>query len=331
MPTPAMPDKPILIKFASHMPAASIPLQLGWDAWVAEVEAAAGGRDVLEIRHYDAETLAKGAEMWDATISGVTDIGWNVLAYWPGQFPLAEALALPALPTPTAEMNAATMYQIYSEFPEVQAEFTGVHMILFMSTTPYVPHTSNKQIIEIEDFKGLTLRAIGGPQQDIMAALGGTGVYFTGGEVYEAIQTGVLDGSTFPLDALQTVRACEVTKYTSYYPSTAINMAVAMNEDTWNGLPADIQEIFNELGGDYGSRFVSRNYIDKGNQAAIDWCEDNGYGQIFYQPTPEQLADWAEIAGTPIWDKWLDRQEELGQRDVAQRILDRILVIGPTK
>lgn len=283
---------------------------------------------MLEIRHYDAETLAKGGEMWDATTSGVTDIGWNVTSYWPGQFPLAEAFALPALPTPTAESNAAVMYQVISEFPELQQEFAGVKVLLIMSTTPYVVHTSDVQVTEIDDFKGLTLRAIGGTQQDIMAALGGTGVYFTGGEIYEAIQLGTLDGATVPLDALQTIRVCEVTNYTSLWPSTAINMVIAMNENTWGSLPADIQDIFDAYGGDYGSRWVSHHYIDVGNQAAVDWCEDNGYGNTFYQPTAEQLVDWAAIAGTPIWDLWLDRQEELGQKDLAQQILDRIIVLG---
>ena len=101
-----------------------------------------------------------------------------------------------------------------------------------------------------------------------------------------------------------------------------------MNENTWVSLPADIQDIFDAYGGDYGSRWVSHHYIDVGNQAAVDWCEDNGYGNTFYQPTAEQLVDWAAIAGTPIWDLWLDRQEELGQKDLAQQILDRIIVLG---
>ena len=63
--------------------------------WLKQLEAATDGQ--VKIQAFHGQTLAKGKDMWNATRSGITDIGWICHGYFPGLTPVTDVISLPAL------------------------------------------------------------------------------------------------------------------------------------------------------------------------------------------------------------------------------------------
>ena len=95
--------------------------------YLKRMEEATGNRIKFEC-HWG-QTLVKGPDIWNAVKTGLVDAGWCFHNYWPGMTELANAISLPGLPFKDVEHASAVIYQIYQEFPSVQAEFKDVHVL----------------------------------------------------------------------------------------------------------------------------------------------------------------------------------------------------------
>ena len=74
-----------------------------------------------------------------------------------------------------------------------------------------------------------------------MRALGATPQVMAFSEVYQALQTGVVDGTENPPSNLYTQKMHEVQKYLTLSDHGVIEYAVIVNKKFWDGLPADIR------------------------------------------------------------------------------------------
>jgi TRAP-type C4-dicarboxylate transport system substrate-binding protein len=71
---------------------------------------------------------------------------------------LANAISLPGFRYKDTEHASAVMYQIYQEFPSIQAEFKDVHVLTTWCDGHQVALTRSKQIKTLDDLKGLKMR-----------------------------------------------------------------------------------------------------------------------------------------------------------------------------
>ena len=74
------------------------------EPWLKQLEEATGGQ--VKVQAFHGETLAKGKDLWNATKSGIADIGWICHGYFPGLTPVTDVISLPALPFTSAEKAA---------------------------------------------------------------------------------------------------------------------------------------------------------------------------------------------------------------------------------
>jgi TRAP-type C4-dicarboxylate transport system substrate-binding protein len=81
-------QKPIELKWASHMPDTNRIQKYGVVGLGKQIEEATKGR--VKIIYYSGESLAKGKDVYDATRGGIADIGYVVTVYTPGRFPMSE-------------------------------------------------------------------------------------------------------------------------------------------------------------------------------------------------------------------------------------------------
>ena len=78
----------------------------------------------------------------------------------------------------------------------------------------------------------------------ILEYTGSVAVFMPEGEVYTSLERGLVDGRVHQWDGAVVWKGMEVTKYRTGNVNLAVNeMLIVMNRDTWNKLPADIQNI----------------------------------------------------------------------------------------
>jgi C4-dicarboxylate-binding protein DctP len=102
--------------------------------------------------------------------------------------------------------------------------------------------SSNKPLHKPEDFKGQKMRIQSSKVLDAqMRALGALPQVMAFSEVYQALQTGVVDGTENPPSNMFTQKMHEVQKHATLSNHGYLGYAVIVNKKFWEGLPADLR------------------------------------------------------------------------------------------
>src|SRR3990172_5343492 len=104
--------------------------------------------------------------------------------------------------------------------------------------------TSNKPLANLDAYKGQKFRVMDSKiLQEQFAAVGASAVSIAFGELYTALQTGVVDGQENPLDTIATMKYFEVQKNLVVTEHGAMEDIVLFNPGWWKSLPANYQQI----------------------------------------------------------------------------------------
>lgn len=321
--TAAPTGETIKLKYADQNAPTSWPGIHAATPWLDSIEQATNGQ--VKIERFFGQTLMTGADTWEGLKAGVSDLAWCMFQYWAGLAPLSEVMTLPFLPFDKGELGAAVLWQLYEEFPSIQAEFKDNHLISMWTSSPFYLLTTKKPVYKPEDMKGLKIRALGGPPTQLVEALGGTPVSMIMPDTYQALQTGVLDGILTNWESLYSFRHYEVGKYVTLVPFHAGIFGVAANNNSWEKLPDNVKQVFNEKGGMEGARFWGREKFDKCAEEVEAMIADGKIDLEFITPTPEEIETlWKQPYGEPLWEEWVKKMEAEGKTD-ARAILNRAL------
>ena len=270
--------------------------------WAAEVEKRSGGR--IQIAVHPGGTLTKADQCWQGVLGGISDLGMSCFAYTPGRFPLLEALDLP-LGWPdglTATRVATALAAKYNP-----AEIQGAKILYIHAHGPGILATK-KPVRALEDLKNMKIRGTG-LSAGIATALGATAVGMPQPETYDALQKGVVEGTFCPIETLKGWKQGEVIEYVTDTKAIGYTTAmfVAMNQKSWDALPADLQQILTD---------VSAEFVDKHGNA---WNQADAEGLEFVQGLNREIialsadeeARW-KAAVEPIVAKYLAQTAEKG-------------------
>jgi C4-dicarboxylate-binding protein DctP len=148
--------------------------------------------------------------------------------------------------------------------------------------------TANKPLRTLADYKGLKMRIqsskVLGDQMKTMGAIPQVMAF---SEVYQALQTGVVDGTENPPSNFYTQKMQEVQKYLALTNHGYLGYAVIVNKKFWDGLPADIRGTLEGAMRD-ATRFTN-DIAQKENDEAIEAVRKSGKTEIL-MPTAEQKA-----------------------------------------
>ncbi|MEJ2024782.1 MAG: TRAP transporter substrate-binding protein [Deltaproteobacteria bacterium] len=233
---------PIKLTYSNFFPPTHIQSKLA-ESWCREVEKRTDGR--VKVEYYAGQTLTKAAQCYDGVVNGLSDIGFSVLAYTRGRFPVMAAVDLP-LGYTSGEVATKVANAVYNKFKP--KELMDTKVMYLHAHGPGLVHTRGKAVRKIEDLQGLKIRAHG-TSALVVKALGGTPVPKPMPETYQMLQKGVVDGAVYPFEANKGWKLGEVTDYaTAAFPvAYTTTFFVVMNKDKWNALPADIQKIIEEI------------------------------------------------------------------------------------
>jgi C4-dicarboxylate-binding protein DctP len=150
--------------------------------------------------------------------------------------------------------------------------------------------SANKPIHLPADLKGQKLRIQSSKVLDAqMRALGANPQVLAFSEVYQALQTGVVDGTENPPSNLYTQKMHEVQKHVTLTNHGYLGYAVIVNKKFWDGLPADIR---GELDAAMKASTKYANAIaQQENDNALEAVKKSGKTTL-YQPTEKERAEW---------------------------------------
>lgn len=214
--------------------------------WAKEIEKRTKGR--VKINVFSGGTLTPADQTYDGVVKGISDLGMSCFAYTRGRFPVMEVLDLP-MGYPNGRTATRVVNEFFKKFKP--KELDGVKVLYLHAHGPGLLHTLNP-VKSLADLKGMKVRSTG-LSAKVVEILGGVPVAMPQGGTYEALQRGVVDGTFTPIETLKGWKQAEVVKFTTDtsgigYTTT---MFVVMNLKKWNALPKDIQDIFEEVSGQW--------------------------------------------------------------------------------
>jgi len=164
--------------------------------------------------------------------------------------------------------------------------------------------SSNKPVKAPADFKGQKMRIQSSKVLDAqMRSLGAIPQVMAFSEVYQALQTGVVDGTENPPSNMYTQKMHEVQKYANVSNHGYLGYAVIVNKKFWEGLPADARAALDK------AMKEATNYANevagKDNDDAMAAMKASGKTE-FFQPTAAERTALCE-AMKPVYEQMSDR------------------------
>ncbi|MFW6092149.1 MAG: TRAP transporter substrate-binding protein [Actinomycetota bacterium] len=283
------------------------------EPWAEEVAEATDGTVTVEI--HPGGALAAATDAYDNAASGAIDMGWALHGYTPGRFPLTDVVELP-FQFDSAEQATNTLWDLYEEFPELQEEYGDVHVLALWTHDTGNFYTADQPVTE-PDLSGLTLRAPGPIQTDVIEGMGGNAVGMPAPEIYDSLERGVIDGLVTADTAIESFTLHEVVGHATLMNFYVAGQFLVMNQDTWDSLSPAQQEAITAVSGREMSLVGATTYDEIHNEIIPRYESEWGIEVV----EVEDLGPWEE-AVQPAIDNWISAQEESGMP--GQELYDRV-------
>ena len=285
----AFAQAPIIIKF-SHVVASDTPKGKAAERFKELAEKNTKGRVKVEV--YPNSTLYKDKEEMEALqLGAVQMLAPSLAKFGPLGVKEFEVFDLPYI-FPFKDV----LYQV-TEGPIGKSlmqklEPKGITGLAFWDNG-FKIMSANKPLHTPADFKGLKMRIQSSKVLDAqMRALGANPQVLAFSEVYQALQTGVVDGTENPPSNMYTQKMHEVQKHLTVSNHGYLGYAVIVNKKFWDGLPADIRtqlEVAMK-----GATTYANAIADQENGRAMDAIRKSGKTTI-YELTPQEKAEWRKV------------------------------------
>lgn len=234
-------------------------------------------------------------ELIEAITNGVVDIAGTCGAYYVPQVPEADTLKLSQISPWDERENGAydLLNQIHQE--RANAYYLG-------RVTPHVPyHLYTNEPIDSADLSGLTVR-VTPIYRAFVEALGGSTTTTGPGEVYTALERGVVEAYGWPGIGIGDYGWEEVTDYVIDPGFYQVDVNILLNLDAWNRLPEDVKELFHET------------ILEIEREAEVHYAERYEQDRHYLL---ESGIEVIELTGADA-DKYLEKAYEAGWEVVLQ-------------
>lgn len=255
------------------------------------VRLASAGR--LDIKPFSAGELVPAMQSFDAVSKGSAQVGHDWPGYWKGKNEAFVAFA--SVPFGLdAEGYNIWLYEKggLEQMQDVYGEF-GLHVLPGGQLGQEMGLSSNIRATKMEDFKGMRVRTPGW-FMDILNNLGASVSPLPGGEVYLALERGVIDAAEFSSPAMNYPMGFdEITKY-AIQPGVhqpGIQCGLFFNQEAWDELPQDLKEIVKLAAAE--TQAWSYNWINSLNAEAIKRFKEN---IEFVHMDTETLVEFRKVA-----------------------------------
>lgn len=217
----------------------------------SEVSAATGG--ALTVRGYHGGELGAGpVEQYVRVLQGVADVAWGLPGYTSSQFGKTMIAELPG----AIDDGVPGYIGLLAAYDDhLAGEFPGVKTLALWTSEPNVMIMRNKEIHSPADLAGLKIRVAGATAAEVAVALGATPVQMPISEVYNALQTGLIDGVFTGSSTLIDFKLDEVADAIILgAPLGRLTFYTVMTQAKYDTLPADQQAAIDAVAGEVLSK-----------------------------------------------------------------------------
>lgn len=210
------------------------------EQFASDVKANTGGK--VEVQIFGAEQLFKAAQNHAAVARGQLEAASIVSVSWAGTVPEINVVSIPYLMTHVHQLKKFPTSDA-AKLLNAKIEEKGVKNIGWLVDANDAVITSAKMpLVKPADFKGVKIRGLNKLFDNGLVALGASPSAMPGSEVYQALQTGVLDAGLTSAGAVASRRYYEVQKYGTAMPLFTVYQTVIVNPAWWGKLPADAKK-----------------------------------------------------------------------------------------
>jgi C4-dicarboxylate-binding protein DctP len=280
----AFAQQPIVIKF-SHVVAVDTPKGKAADFFAKKAAELTKGRVKVEV--YPNSQLYKDKEEMEALqLGAVQMLAPSVAKFGPLGVKEFEVFDLPYIFNDYDDLRKVTLGPVGKQLL-ARLDPKGIRGLGYWDNG-FKSFSANKPLKAPADFKGLKLRIQSSKVLDEeIRALGGIPQVMAFSEVYNALMTGVVDGTENPISNFYTQKMYEVQKYLSLTNHGYLGYAVIVNKKFWDGLPADVRGQL-ESAMEQATRYANQ-IAQVENDQALEAVKKSGKTQV-YTPTKEEKA-----------------------------------------
>jgi C4-dicarboxylate-binding protein DctP len=297
---PASAQQPIIIKF-SHVVASDTPKGKGADKFKELAEKYTDGKVKIEV--YTNSTLYKDKEELEALqLGAVQMLAPSLAKFGPIGIKEFEVFDLPFILPNKEALRRVTDGPLGKRLLTL-LEPKGMTGLAYWDNG-FKDMSANKPLHVPADFKGLKIRIQSSKVLEAeIRALGAIPQVMAFSEVYQALQTGVVDGAENPPSNIYTQKMHEVQKYIMLSEHGYVGYAVIVNKKFWEGLPADIRSQLEKAMTE--ATAYTNSIAQKENDDAMETMKKSGLTQIV-PLTAEEKQAW-RTALMPVYQEMAAR------------------------
>ena len=298
---PASAQSPIVIKF-SHVVASNTPKGAAAEKFKELAEKYTDGKAKVEI--YPNSTLYKDKEELEALqLGAVQMLAPSNSKFGPIGVREFEVFDLPYVLPDLTTLRKVTDGPLGARLLKL-LEPKGMTGLAYWDNG-FKQMSANKKLITPDDYKGLKFRIQSSKVlESQFRSLGSIPQVMAFGEVYQALQTGVVDGQENTWSNIYTQKMHEVQKYATVTNHGYIGYVVVVNKKFWDGLPGDIRGELDKAMKE--ATAFGNGQSAKDNDEALEAIKKSGKTEI--------------IALTPDQDAAMRKAMEPVYKDVAARV-----------
>jgi len=292
-----------------------------WEPWKEYVEEKTDGRVQVNI-HYNG-ALASSNEILEGVQSGTFDAGMALAMYYEDAmlFPLSIG-DLPFAHDADPEKAAAIIQEFAQEYED--EIWDGVVKVGVGATPPRYIYSTNP--IESADFlNGKNARVSNDSEAVLFQSMGATPTEVAFEETYNGLDKGLIEATISSHDVYTNLQLVDPAPNYLNNPVGFTQGTAIMNEDFFNSLPEDLQELFVEDINPKWEELFEENAkkVMANDPEVIEMAEENGGKVTTFEG--EELEEFQSY-GTPVWDAWIEKANEKGYP--GEEMMERFIEIS---
>jgi len=272
------------LKFANFMPGGHPYVAGTFQPFADMVAEKTGGK--VTVKLFNGGELGPGpVEQYARALDGVADLAVSLAGYTASTFPLTLIAELPGVLD-----EASGTETIWTNIDLLRPEYRRVQLVSLWSSADNLIYSRETPIRSLADVKGLKIRVPSRNTGLMVEAWGATPVSMPVSEIYNAMQTGVIDAAMIDGTATKAFKLAEVAKYlTVGMESTNSPFFIVMNRDAFDALSGDEQAAILDAG-------KATSFLGQKTQLTVAADGIAAFGQMpgheVITPSPEAIAEF---------------------------------------
>lgn len=269
------------------------------EQFAADVEERTDNR--VDVQVFGSEQAFKADQNHPAVARGQIEAAVSVNFQWGSTIPEMNVVTIPYYFTDLERIEKFTGSPAAGLLEEKLLE-KGVRNLAWLYTTRQSIFTSGeKPMTTLAAFEGAKIRGLNKLVDNALVAAGAAPAAMPGSEVYQALQTGVIDAGLTDVSAAYSRKFYEVQKYGTVTPFFTVYFHMYTNPAWWDDLPADIRDVIAAAAAE-----AERDAIPLTERTAEDAIRQlREEGMEIHVHSPEEVAAFEAVMQKPVMDAFL--------------------------